>query len=59
MRERQISTPVLIVGTGGSGLRAAIELAEAGVDVLALARMSAVLTVAEASHRGDLARQCR
>ncbi|HJG80538.1 MAG TPA: succinate dehydrogenase, partial [Brevibacterium senegalense] len=30
-RERQISTSVLVVGTGGSGLRAAIELREQGV----------------------------
>lgn len=37
-RERLISTTVLVVGTGGSGLRAAIELAEAGVDVLALGK---------------------
>lgn len=36
--ERQISTSVLVIGTGGSGLRAAIELAEAGVDVLALGK---------------------
>src|ERR671911_790097 len=36
--ERQISTTVLVIGTGGSGLRAAIELAEAGVDVLALGK---------------------
>ncbi|GLU89567.1 FAD-binding protein [Agromyces sp. NBRC 114283] len=36
--ERQISTSVLAIGTGGSGLRAAIELAEAGVDVLALGK---------------------
>ncbi len=28
--EQQISTSVLVIGTGGSGLRAAIELAEAG-----------------------------
>ncbi|TQM26402.1 L-aspartate oxidase [Nocardia bhagyanarayanae] len=33
-RERQIATSVLVIGTGGSGLRAAIELAERGVDVL-------------------------
>jgi succinate dehydrogenase / fumarate reductase flavoprotein subunit len=32
--ERRISTSVLIVGAGGSGLRAAIELAERGIDVL-------------------------
>ncbi|WP_165314250.1 FAD-binding protein [Agromyces protaetiae] len=38
MTERQISTTVLVIGTGGSGLRAAIELAEAGVDVLALGK---------------------
>ncbi|MCD1571852.1 L-aspartate oxidase [Agromyces mediolanus] len=36
--ERQMSTSVLVIGTGGSGLRAAIELAEAGVDVLALGK---------------------
>src|SRR5699024_12283189 len=34
-QEQQISTSVLVIGTGGSGLRAAIELAELGVDVLA------------------------
>ena len=37
-RERQISTSVLVVGTGGSGLRAAIELREQGVDVLAVGK---------------------
>ncbi|GAB2487606.1 FAD-binding protein [Promicromonospora xylanilytica] len=36
--ERRISTTVLVIGTGGSGLRAAIELAEQGVDVLALGK---------------------
>src|SRR6478735_7425923 len=36
--ERQLSTTVLVIGTGGSGLRAAIELAEAGVDVVALGK---------------------
>ena len=36
--ERQISTTVLVIGTGGSGLRASIELAEAGVDVLAVGK---------------------
>ncbi|WP_430644954.1 L-aspartate oxidase [Agromyces sp. GXS1127] len=36
--ERQLSTTVLVIGTGGSGLRAAIELAEAGIDVLALGK---------------------
>ena len=36
--ERQISTSVLVIGTGGSGLRAAIELAERGVDVLAVGK---------------------
>lgn len=36
--ERRISTSVLVIGTGGSGLRAAIELAELGVDVLALGK---------------------
>ncbi|MFC0682112.1 L-aspartate oxidase [Lysobacter korlensis] len=36
--ERQISTSVLVIGTGGSGLRAAIELSERGVDVLAVGK---------------------
>jgi succinate dehydrogenase / fumarate reductase flavoprotein subunit len=36
--EHRLSTSVLIVGTGGSGLRAAIELAEAGVAVLAVGK---------------------
>ncbi|WP_157156962.1 L-aspartate oxidase [Diaminobutyricimonas sp. LJ205] len=36
--ERQISTSVLVIGTGGSGLRAAIELSEAGVDVVAVGK---------------------
>lgn len=36
--EQQISTSVLVVGTGGSGLRASIELAELGVDVLAVGK---------------------
>jgi len=36
--ERRLSTGVLVIGTGGSGLRAAIELAERGIDVLAVAK---------------------
>jgi len=36
--ERRLSTAVLVIGTGGSGLRAAIELAERGVDVLVLGK---------------------
>lgn len=36
--ERRISTSVLVIGTGGSGLRAAIELAERGVDVIAVGK---------------------
>lgn len=36
--ERRLSTSVLVIGTGGSGLRAAIELAENGVDVLAVGK---------------------
>ncbi|HCJ53305.1 FAD-binding protein, partial [Glutamicibacter sp.] len=36
--EQQISTSVLVIGTGGSGLRAAIELAESGTDVLAVGK---------------------
>jgi succinate dehydrogenase / fumarate reductase flavoprotein subunit len=37
-RERRISTSVLVIGTGGSGLRAAIELAERRVDVIAVGK---------------------
>ena len=37
-KEKQISTSVLVIGTGGSGLRAAIELAELGTDVLAVGK---------------------
>lgn len=37
-RERQLSTSVLVIGTGGSGLRAAIELAEGGTDVIAVGK---------------------
>jgi succinate dehydrogenase / fumarate reductase flavoprotein subunit len=36
--ERRLSTGVLVIGTGGSGLRAAIELAERGMDVLAVGK---------------------
>jgi succinate dehydrogenase / fumarate reductase flavoprotein subunit len=36
--ERLIATSVLVIGTGGSGLRAAIELAERGRDVLAVGK---------------------
>lgn len=36
--EQQISTSVLIIGAGGSGLRAAIALAERGVDVLVVSK---------------------
>lgn len=37
-REHQLATSVLVVGTGGSGLRAAIEIAESGVAVLAVGK---------------------
>lgn len=36
--ENRLTTSVLVIGTGGSGLRAAIELAERGVDVLAVGK---------------------
>jgi succinate dehydrogenase / fumarate reductase flavoprotein subunit len=36
--DRRISTSVLVIGAGGSGLRAAIELAELGVDVLVVSK---------------------
>lgn len=38
--ERQVATSVLVIGTGGAGLRAAIELAERGVDVVAVGKRS-------------------
>ncbi|WP_053762260.1 FAD-binding protein [Streptomyces sp. AS58] len=37
----QLATSVLVVGTGGSGLRAAIEVAEAGVAVIAVGKRGA------------------
>ena len=36
--ERILSASVLVIGTGGAGLRAAIELAERGVDVLGVGK---------------------
>ncbi|MEV0826909.1 L-aspartate oxidase [Nonomuraea rubra] len=36
--ENRIATSVLVIGTGGAGLRAAIELAERGVGVLAVGK---------------------
>ncbi|MDR6866218.1 succinate dehydrogenase / fumarate reductase flavoprotein subunit [Microbacterium resistens] len=36
--ERLVTTAVLVIGTGGSGLRAAIEAAEQGVDVVAVGK---------------------
>lgn len=36
--ERLLTTAVLVIGTGGAGLRAAIELAERGVQVLAVGK---------------------
>jgi succinate dehydrogenase / fumarate reductase, flavoprotein subunit len=38
MDERRIATGVLVIGGGAAGLRAAIELAERGVDVLCVAK---------------------
>ncbi|MFI5627425.1 FAD-dependent oxidoreductase [Nocardioides sp. NPDC051685] len=38
MTDHQIATSVLVIGTGGGGLRAAIELAERGVDILAVGK---------------------
>jgi len=39
--ERILSTSVLVIGTGGGGLRASIELAERGVEVLAVGKRRA------------------
>ncbi|NJC24022.1 succinate dehydrogenase / fumarate reductase flavoprotein subunit [Arthrobacter pigmenti] len=38
LSERLLSTSVLVIGTGGAGLRASIELAERGVQVLAVGK---------------------
>ncbi|WP_246837307.1 FAD-binding protein [Salinibacterium sp. UTAS2018] len=38
MTDQIISTSVLVIGTGGAGLRAAIELRQQGVDVLAVGK---------------------
>ena len=38
VKEKNIATSVLVIGTGGSGLRAAIELAEQGTDVVAVGK---------------------
>jgi succinate dehydrogenase / fumarate reductase, flavoprotein subunit len=38
--ERKVSTAVLIIGSGGSGLRAAIEIAEGGTEVLVVSKRS-------------------
>jgi len=37
-RERLLATSVLVIGTGGAGLRASIELAERGIQVLAVGK---------------------
>ncbi|WP_129663430.1 FAD-binding protein, partial [Phytoactinopolyspora endophytica] len=36
--DRRLSTNALVIGTGGAGLRAAIELTERGIDVLAVGK---------------------
>ncbi|MGW0163362.1 FAD-dependent oxidoreductase [Mycobacterium sp. NPDC003323] len=38
IREQQVATSVLVIGSGGAGLRAAIELAESGTDVLVVGK---------------------
>ncbi|MCX2947401.1 L-aspartate oxidase [Lentzea sp. NEAU-D7] len=38
MTEHQLATSVLVIGSGGAGLRAAIELAERGIDVLVVGK---------------------
>ena len=38
MSEQRLSTSVLVIGTGGAGLRAAIELPEQGVHVLCVGK---------------------
>ncbi|MFJ1767684.1 L-aspartate oxidase [Amycolatopsis sp. NPDC088138] len=38
LQERRLATSVLVIGSGGAGLRAAIELAERGADVLVVGK---------------------
>ena len=38
VEERRLATSVLVIGTGAAGLRAAIELAERGIDVLCVGK---------------------
>jgi succinate dehydrogenase / fumarate reductase flavoprotein subunit len=38
VEERRMATSVLVIGTGAAGLRAAIELAERGVEVLCVGK---------------------
>ena len=45
-RHRRLATNVLVIGTGGAGLRASIELAERGVDVLAVGKRPQSVRVA-------------
>jgi succinate dehydrogenase / fumarate reductase flavoprotein subunit len=55
---QQIATSVLVIGTGGSGLRAAIELAERGIDVLVVGKrpkMDAHTTLAAGGINAALA----
>ena len=40
--EQRIATSVLVIGSGGSGLRAAIQVAERGVDVLVVGKRPAI-----------------
>ncbi|WP_328843193.1 FAD-binding protein [Streptomyces sp. NBC_00258] len=49
----QLATSVLVVGAGGSGLRAAIEVAEAGVAVIAVAKRTAESTPAAMGTSGS------
>ncbi|MFD6188908.1 FAD-binding protein [Streptomyces sp. NPDC060275] len=48
----QLATSVLVVGAGGSGLRAAIEVAEAGVAVVAVAKRPAEGALPDAPSGG-------
>jgi succinate dehydrogenase / fumarate reductase flavoprotein subunit len=40
--EQRIATSVLVIGSGGSGLRAAIQVVERGVDVLMVGKRPAI-----------------
>jgi len=56
--EQQIATSVLVIGTGGSGLRAAIELAEQGIGVLVVGKRPKTGCTAPTASAETLSSNC-